>query len=101
MGNRKGKAMMNSTSHLNVQMLASVFDRAFSDSVTQADKDSARHLRNLLLESRTVYDSVLFDIMEHTRRHDRTGLAEMAFLVGMQAGYELGIEFPPPIKNQA
>ncbi len=92
--------MMNSTSHLTAEMLASIFNRAFSDAVTQADKDAARHLRNLLVASRTVYSSVLFDIMEQTRRHDRTGVAEMAFLVGMQAGYELGIAFPPPLSKQ-
>jgi hypothetical protein len=76
-------------------MLQSVFDRAFIGSVTAADKDAAKHLRKLLLESRTVYTSVLFDIMQQTNSRDRTDVAEMAFLVGLQAGYEIGISYPP------
>lgn len=80
-------------------MMRSVLAKAFSTSVTQADKNAARHLRNTLLETRSEYDSVLFDILELTARVDRTGLAEMAFLIGMQAGYELGIAYPTPSKN--
>ena len=30
----------------------------------------------------------------------QTGLAEMAFLVGLQAGYELGIACPPPSERK-
>lgn len=80
-------------------MMRSVLAKAFPTSVTQADKNAARHLRNTLLETRSEYDSVLFDILELTARVDRTGLAEMAFLIGMQAGYELGIAYPTPSKN--
>ena len=87
--------MMHPTSHITQEMMESVLKLAFCDSVTQTDKDSARHLRNLVVSSRSLYQSVLFDILELAQRHDRTGLAEMAFLIGMQAGYELGIKYPP------
>jgi hypothetical protein len=33
-----------------------------------------------------------------TAGKDRTGLAETAFLIGIQAGYELGIAHPPPTR---
>jgi hypothetical protein len=87
--------MMHSTSHLTVNMVKHIFDRAFTGSVTDADKQAARHLRNLLVESHAVYTSVLFDIMQQTSNRDRTDVAEMVFLVGLQAGYEIGIVYPP------
>lgn len=87
---------MHSTFHITTEMMKSVLERAFSTAVMQSDKDAARHLRNLLLGTHGSYSSVLFDILEMTTGKDRTGLAEMAFLVGMQAGYELGVAYPPP-----
>lgn len=91
---------MHSTSHITVEAMDSVLKGAFSASVTQGDKDAARHLRDLLVATRATYRSVIFDVLELTRRHDRNGLAEMAFLVGLQAGYELGIASPPESKEQ-
>jgi predicted membrane protein len=79
-------------------MMRSVLSKAFSSSVTQADKNAARHLRSALLETRSEYQSVLFDILGLTATGDRTALAEMAFLIGMQAGYELGLTYPAPPK---
>ena len=85
---------MHSTSHITVEMMESILKGAFSAPVTQEDKDAARHLRNLLTGTKAAYRSVIFDVMELAQRHDRNGLAEMAFLVGLQAGYELGIAHP-------
>jgi len=87
--------MMHSTFHLTADTMKSLLERTFQDRVTQADKDAARQLRELLVATHSVYQSVLFDIMELAHAHDRAGLAEIAFLVGMQAGYELGIAHPP------
>jgi len=87
--------MMHSTFHITTEMMKSVLERTFSSAVTQPDKDAAKHLRNMLVETHGTYSSVLFDILEMTASKDRTGLAEMAFLIGMQAGYELGIAHPP------
>jgi len=77
-------------------MMNTVLDRAFSTAVTQADKAAARHLRDMLVATHGNYHSVLFNILELAARGDRTALAETAFLIGMQAGYELGIAYPPP-----
>jgi hypothetical protein len=77
-------------------MMKSVLEHAFSSNVTLADKDAAKHLRHMLLGAHSAYNSVVFDILEMTAGRDRTALAEMAFLIGMQAGYELGIAYPPP-----
>jgi hypothetical protein len=77
-------------------MMKSVLEQAFQSAVTQPDKDAARHLRSTLLGTYSAYNSVVFDVLEMTAGKDRTALAEMAFLIGMQAGYELGIAHPPP-----
>ena len=90
---------MHSTSHITPDMMKSVLAKAFSTSVTQADKNAARHLRNTLLETHGEYHSVLFDILEMTASGDRRTLADMAFLIGMQAGYELGLAYPTPSKG--
>ena len=80
-------------------MMKSVLTKAFSTSVTQADKNAARHLRDTLLETHGEYHSVLFDVLEMTASGDRRTLADMAFLIGMQAGYELGLMYPTPSKD--
>lgn len=90
---------MHSTSHITPDMMKSVLSKAFSTSVTQADKDAARHLRNALLETHGEYQSVLLDIVELAARGDKRTLADMAFLIGMQAGYELGLTYPTPSKG--
>jgi hypothetical protein len=87
--------MMHSTSHITPDMMKSVLDGAFSTAVTQPDKHAAKHVREMLVGTHGTYSSVLFDILEMTTNKDRTGLAEMAFLIGMQAGYELGVAHPP------
>ena len=87
---------MHSTFHITTEMMKSVLERAFSSAVTQPDKDAAKHLRTMLVGTYGAYRSVLFDVLELTAGKDRTELAEMAFLIGMQAGYELGIAHPPP-----
>lgn len=53
----------------------------------------------MLLETRGQYHGVVFDILEMTSRGDRKALAEMAFLIGLQAGYELGLAYPAPSKS--
>lgn len=90
---------MHSTSHITFEMMESVLNRAFSSAVSQADKDAAKHLRQVLVSTRANYQSVIFDIMELAQKHDRRGLAEIAFPVGLQAGYELGVAWPPPSKE--
>lgn len=70
--------------------------KIFFSSVSQADKDAVRHLRQTLVGTHATYQSVVFDIMELTASGDRQAIAEMAFLIGMQAGYELGVSYPPP-----
>jgi len=77
-------------------MMKSVLERAFQSSVTQTDKDTAKHLRTTLIGTHGTYTSVVFDILEMTAGKDRPALAEMAFLIGLQAGFELGITYPPP-----
>jgi hypothetical protein len=91
--------MMHSTFHITTEMMKSVLECAFSSAVTQSDKDAAKHLRSTLVGTHGAYSSVLFDILEMTTGKDRTGLAEMAFLIGMQAGYELGVAHPPPAET--
>jgi hypothetical protein len=86
---------MHSTNHITPDMMRSALERAFQSAVTQHDKDSAKHLRSMLLATRNAYDSVLFDILKLTTGADKTTIAEMAFLTGMQAGFELGIQYPP------
>jgi hypothetical protein len=86
---------MHSTSHVTTEMMKSVLERAFQSAVSQSDKDTAKHLRKTLVGTDGTYNSVLFDLLEMTAGKDRTALAEMAFLAGMQAGYELGIAYPP------
>jgi hypothetical protein len=90
--------MMHSVAHITPEMMKSVLDKAFSSSATQTDKLAAKDLRSTLVGTHGTYASVLFDILEMAASHDRKGLAEMAFLVGMQAGYELGMAHPPPAK---
>lgn len=87
---------MHPTSHITPEMMKSVLEKAFSTMVTDADKNAARHLRSTLLATHSEYQSVIFDIMEMTASGDRRALAEMAFLIGMQAGYELGLAYPAP-----
>jgi len=86
---------MHPTSHITVEMMKTVLERAFSTDATQSDKETAKNLRNALVGTHGTYQSVIFDIMAIAAPHDRPGLAEMAFLVGMQAGYELGLAYPP------
>jgi hypothetical protein len=88
--------MMHSTFHITTEMMKSVLERAFQSAVTQTDKDFAKHLRTTLIGTHGTYTSVLFDIVEMTAGKDRPAIAEMAFLIGLQAGYELGIAHPPP-----
>ncbi len=78
--------MMHSTNHITPDIMKSVLERAFQSAVTQADKDAAKHLRSMLVATRSAYDSVLFDILQMTAGRDKTTIAEMAFLIGMQAG---------------
>jgi len=87
--------MMHSTFHITTEMMKSVLERAFQSAVTQTDKDTAKHLRTTLIGTQGTYTSVLFDIVEMTAGKDRPAIAEMAFLIGLQAGYELGIAHPP------
>jgi hypothetical protein len=87
--------MMHLTFYITADMMNSVRVRAFSSAVTQSDKDAAKHLRNMLVGTHGTYSSVLFDVLEMTGGKDRTGLAETAFLIGMQAGYELGVAHAP------
>ena len=89
-------SMMHPTFHITSDMMKPVLERAFSSPVTQPDKDTATHLRDTLVGTHAAYASVLFDILEMTAGRDRKTLAEMAFLIGVQAGYELGIAHPPP-----
>ena len=86
---------MHPTFHITSEMMKSVLEQALQSAVTQSDKDAAKHLRNTLIGTHGKYSSVLFDVLEMTAGKDRTGPAEMAFLIGMQAGYELGIAHPP------
>lgn len=79
-------------------MMKAVLDKAFSGSVSQPDKQAAKQLRASLIGTHSTYASVLFDIVEMAAGRDRNALAEMAFLVGLQAGYELGIAYPPPVE---
>ena len=74
------------TFHITSEMMKSVLEQALQSAVTQSDKDAAKHLRNTLIGTHGTYSSVLFDVLEMTAGNDRTGLAEMAFLIGMQAG---------------
>jgi len=90
--------MMHPTFHITTEMMKSVLEQSFQSTVPQSDKDAARHLRNTLLGTHGTYNSVVFDVLEMTAGKDRTALAEMAFLIGMQAGYELGIAHPPSTK---
>ena len=46
---------MHSTSHITPDMMKSVLAKAFSTPVTQADKNAAHHLRNILLETHGEY----------------------------------------------
>ncbi len=87
--------MMHSTNHITPGMMKSVLERAFQSAVTQPDKDAAKHLRAMLVATRSAYNSVLFEILQMTAGKDKTTIAEMAFLIGMQGGYELGIKYPP------
>jgi hypothetical protein len=87
---------MHSVAHITPEMMKSVLDQAFSSSVKETDKLAAKELRSTLIGTHGTYASVLFDISEMGAGHDRKRLAEMAFLVGVQAGYELGIAHPPP-----
>jgi hypothetical protein len=87
--------IMHSTSHITPEIMKSVLEQAFQVSVTQSDKEAAKSLRNAVVGTHGTYTSVLFDILELTASKDRTGVAEMAFLIGMQAGYELGLAHPP------
>jgi len=89
---------MHPTDHITIEMMKAVLESAFSSAVTQSDKVAGRHLRNALVETHSSYNSVVFNILEMTAGKDRTALAEMAFLIGMQAGYELGIAHPPTAK---
>jgi hypothetical protein len=43
------------------------------------------------------YPSLLFDISElaEKSRANKDRLAEIAFIVGMHVGYELGVAYPP------
>ena len=86
---------MHPTNHITPDIMKSVLEGAFQSPVSQADKDAAKHLRNMLVATRATYDSVLFDILEMTAGRDKTTIAEMAFLIGMQTGFELGIQYPP------
>ncbi len=88
--------MMHPTFHITTEMMKSALEHAFYTPVAQHDKDAAKHLRGTLVGTHSAYSSVLFDILQMTAGRDRTALAEMAFLIGMQAGYELGIAHPPP-----
>jgi len=87
---------MHPTFHVTPEMMKSVLEQAFQSRVTQPDKDAARHLRNTLVSTHSAYNSLLFDILEMTAGRDKTAVAQTAFLIGMQAGYELGIAHPPP-----
>lgn len=87
---------MHPTFHITPEMMKAVLAQAFSTSVTQADKSAARHLRHILLETHGEYQSVVLDILDMTAGGDKRALAEMAFLIGMQAGYELGLTYPTP-----
>ena len=87
--------MMHSTFHITDEMMKAMLDHCFSSAVTQPDKDAARHLRNTLVGTHNSYDTVLFDVLQMTARGDKKAVAEMAFLIGMQAGYELGISHLP------
>jgi hypothetical protein len=87
--------MMHSASHITPEMMKAVLEKAFSSAVTQPDKQAAKHLRDTLVRTHGSYASVLFDILKMAAARDRKALAEMAFLGGMQAGYELGIAHPP------
>lgn len=88
--------MMHSTFHITPEMIKVVLDKVFSSAVAQPDKDASKHLRSALVGTHGAYASVVFDILEMTAGRDRKVLAEMAFLIGVQAGYELGIAHPPP-----
>lgn len=79
-------------------MMRAVLEGAFTGAVSQPDKQSAKLLREALLGTHNSYASVLFDILEMGAGRDKKTIAEMAFLVGLQAGYELGIAYPPPAK---
>jgi len=87
---------MHGTFHITPEMMTAVLDRCFSSAVTQTHKGAAKHLRNTLIGTHGLYASVIFDILKMTANRDKNTVAEMAFLIGMQAGYELGIEHPPP-----
>jgi hypothetical protein len=88
-------ATMHPTDHITIEMMKTILESAFSSAVTQSDKEAARHLRNALVGTHGSYNSVVFNILEMTAGTDRTALVEMAFLIGMQAGYELGVAHPP------
>ena len=79
-------------------MMKTILDAAFSNSPSKSDKDFAKHLRTTLIKTHGTYASVIFDIQGLTMSLEIKGTIEMAFLIGLQAGYELGIEFPPTTK---
>jgi hypothetical protein len=85
---------MHSNLHITVEMLDSVLEQSFTDSPSQFEKETARHLHELLKDSR-LFHTVLFDIGELARGRNTMELAKIAFLVGMQSGYELGVSCPP------
>ena len=87
---------MHDTSHITAQAMKSALESAFSSAVTQSNKDSAKHLWDTLRATDTVYQTMIFDVLEMAADRERRELAEMAFLVGMHAGYELGLACPPP-----
>jgi hypothetical protein len=87
---------MHDTCHITAHAMKSALESAFSTAVTQADRDSAKHLWDTLRATDSIYQSMIFDVLEMADGHDRRSLAEMAFLVGMKAGYELGLACPPP-----
>jgi hypothetical protein len=87
---------MHSTSHITSEAMKSALENAFSTTLSQSDKAAARHLWDTLRATHSAYQSVIFDVLEMAAGHDRRGLAEIAFLIGMQAGYELALAYPPP-----
>ena len=79
--------------------MKSVLECAFSSAVTQSDKDAASTCETRWPEPTARIAQCCSTSSEMTTGKDRSGLAEMAFLIGMQAGYELGVAHPPPAET--
>jgi hypothetical protein len=93
-----GHEQSDSERTISERMLDKIVKENFHDNASEAAVRNQAIKFVQMFRASTIRDQSIIDILnasQRSRRHFKEGIAEIAFVMGMQYGFELARTFPP------